>query len=119
VILGFVPWPCRRLQPVVVYGGGPEIQPRLKPDVIEPVRWICLRSPMPRTRMSVGCAWSQGQQADLNRLNRLGAGVGSVHDGACFERGSWGMGAPHGLWDVALVNPDDSHSPAGEWLHPQ
>jgi len=97
------------VQPVVVHGGGPEINHWLKRLDIAPEFREGLRVTDPSTMDVVEMVLvGRVNKQIVNGLNRLGArAVGlSGSDGSLVEARSWGDGS-HGLvGDVARVNPD-------------
>ena len=100
---------CVGVQPVVVHGGGPEINQWLSRMAIEPNFVDGLRITDSDTMDVVEMVLvGRVNKQIVNRLNRLGGrAVGlSGSDGGLVEARTWGDGS-HGLvGDVAAVNPD-------------
>ena len=97
------------VQPVVVHGGGPEINHWLKRLAIAPEFRDGLRVTDPETMDVVEMVLvGRVNKQIVNGLNRLGArAVGlSGSDGSLVEARAWGDGSHGMVGDVAKVNPD-------------
>ena len=97
------------VQPVVVHGGGPEINHWLKRLAIAPEFRDGLRVTDAETMDVVEMVLvGRVNKQIVNGLNRLGArAVGlSGSDGSLVEARSWGDGSHGMVGDVARVNPD-------------
>jgi acetylglutamate kinase len=100
---------CVGVQPVVVHGGGPEINQWLAKLAIEPRFRDGLRVTCPDTMDVVEMVLvGRVNKQIVNGLNKVGGrAVGlSGSDGSLVQARTWGEGS-HGLvGDVAAVNPD-------------